>query len=90
MTDAAQEPPAPASAALCVIRPSLPTARLTRSNSFAMPLVQLGDLVQGVGDLAGDPGLGHWHAHREVALPDGGEHGEQLFEIEAFGAVVRA
>src|SRR5258705_8585089 len=37
LTESAQEPPAPARVARCPIRPSLPTARLTRSNSRAMP-----------------------------------------------------
>ena len=36
VTDAAQDPPAPATVARWVIRPSLPTARLTRSNSSAI------------------------------------------------------
>ena len=77
-TDAAQEPPAPASAARWAIRPSLPTARLTRSSSCAISSFSSTISFSVSAILPATPVLATAHAHREVALPDGGEDGEQL------------
>ena len=45
-------------------------------------LIQLDDVVQRVRDLPGDTGPVDPHARREIALPDGGENGQQLGEVE--------
>ena len=49
-----------------------------------MPLVQLDDVVEGVGDLAGDAGPVGRQADAGAALPEGGEGAE---EGGHFGAV---
>ena len=53
LTEAAHDPPAPPSWARWVIRPSLPTARLTRLELVRHLLVELDDLVEGVRHLPG-------------------------------------
>ncbi len=85
LTESAQEPPAPARVARWRDPPFLAHGKAHPLEFLRHAFVQLGDLVQRVRDLARQPGLRHRHAHREVALPDGGQDGEQLFEIERLG-----
>ena len=50
--------------------PSLPTTRLTRASSAASVLVGGDDLVQRVGDLAGQPDPIGGHADAEITAAD--------------------
>src|SRR4029453_1370147 len=49
-------------------------------------LVELDDIVEGIRDLAGETRLGAPHPHREIPLPDRGQYGLQLVEVEGIGA----
>ena len=56
---------------------------LTHPFEFASGFpVEIDDVVEGIRDFSGDTDLRHRHLDREIALPNGGEHRQQLIGIE--------
>ena len=64
------------------IRPSLPTTRVSRSNSLRQLVVQLDDLVESVGDLGIEPVVVVGDADRKIAAPEGAQRRQDLAAVE--------
>ncbi len=82
---APQEPERRSSPTRCRVRPSLPTMRPACSSSLRQALVRAHDLVEGIGDFAGEAGLVAGQADGEVAVPHRLQGTQDFTKVESIG-----